>query len=90
MRSAKRSLPSMPVLLLRLRYRKERELLRNGRTILQGLVAFAIDVFFCFLFLGKVALAVVHYFSHVTNIILIVARWNFLGILLQDQRSYGR
>lgn len=38
------------------------EWLRNGRTLFQGLVAFAIGVLFCFLLSGMVAFAVGHYF----------------------------
>ena len=53
-------------------YRMERRLLRKGRTISSGLVAPAIGVLFGILLLDKVAFAVAHYFSHMTQIILIV------------------
>ena len=60
------------------------ERLRTGHTVLQGLVAFAIGVLFCFPLLGKVAFAVARYFPHVTKIILVIVGWIFFGILLQD------
>ena len=48
------------------------------------MLAFAVAVSFCFLLLGKVAFAVAHYSSHMTKIILLIPRWIFLGMLLQD------
>ena len=47
-------------------------------------MAFAIGILFCLLLMGKVAFAVAHYFSHMTNIILIITEWVFLGTLHQD------
>ena len=50
-----------------------KETMKGRRTVLEGLVAFAIGALLCFLLLGKVAFAVIHYLSHMTKFILIVA-----------------